>query len=158
MTDQSAAPSAAHVRYDPYPPVYGASLRQAMARYSGGFFRAGGRASRSEFWWANLVLLIPVGFALLLIAAAQPLTHAAPAVAMVLVVVAIVICVFMMGASLGMIALSIRRLHDANLSGWWLLLLVAVGLVPVLGYFLPTLILGLLPSNPAGVRFGHADV
>ena len=48
------------------------------------------------------------------------------------------------------IALSVRRLHDANLSGLWYLLI----LVPFLGA--PALlILVLLPPDPRGVRFDN---
>lgn len=46
------------------------------------------------------------------------------------------------------IALGVRRLHDANFSGWLLLLV----LVPFLGA-LAILVFTLLPSNPAGQRF-----
>ncbi len=46
------------------------------------------------------------------------------------------------------LALTVRRLHDGNFSGWLLLLV----LVPFLGA-LAVLVFTILPSNPAGQRF-----
>jgi uncharacterized membrane protein YhaH (DUF805 family) len=46
------------------------------------------------------------------------------------------------------LALSRRRLHDVNLSGWFVLL----SLVPSVGGLI-VLILCVLPSNPEGTRF-----
>jgi uncharacterized membrane protein YhaH (DUF805 family) len=46
------------------------------------------------------------------------------------------------------IAISVRRLHDGNFSGWLYLLI----LIPILGA-LAIIVLMLLPSNPAGARF-----
>ena len=46
------------------------------------------------------------------------------------------------------LALLLRRLHDANLSGWFCLL----GLIPTAGWLF-ILIFTLLPSNRAGARF-----
>jgi uncharacterized membrane protein YhaH (DUF805 family) len=50
------------------------------------------------------------------------------------------------------ISLVIRRLHDANLSGWWCLL----GLVPYLGAIVQ-IAFGLLRANPEGARFDRHD-
>jgi len=46
------------------------------------------------------------------------------------------------------LALTVRRLHDGNFSGW----LVLLALVPFLGA-LALLVMTILPSNPAGQRF-----
>lgn len=46
------------------------------------------------------------------------------------------------------LALTVRRLHDVNMSGW----LVLLGLVPFLGA-LALLVFMILPANPAGQRF-----
>ena len=46
------------------------------------------------------------------------------------------------------VALGIRRLHDFNMAGWFILL----GLIPGAGS-IAVLILTILPSNPLGQRF-----
>lgn len=45
------------------------------------------------------------------------------------------------------LALTMRRLHDANFSGWFILL----GLIPAGAFVI--FIFTLIPSNPAGVRY-----
>ncbi|MET3176661.1 UNVERIFIED_ORG: uncharacterized membrane protein YhaH (DUF805 family) [Arthrobacter sp. UYCu721] len=46
------------------------------------------------------------------------------------------------------LALTVRRLHDVNQSGW----LILLGLIPFLGA-IALLVFVLLPSNPEGQRF-----
>lgn len=47
------------------------------------------------------------------------------------------------------LAVSVRRLHDTNRSGWWLL----IGLVPVVGA-IALLVFALLDSDPGPNRYG----
>jgi uncharacterized membrane protein YhaH (DUF805 family) len=49
---------------------------------------------------------------------------------------------------IGSLALGARRLHDANLSGFWQFLHVLPGLGSLIVY-----VLCLLPANPKGARF-----
>lgn len=106
-----------------------------------------GRAPRPEYWWWMLAMVIlytilgvidgaliapMLGFEPFQTEAAQPLS-----------------LVVALGLLLPNVALSIRRLHDTDRSGWWLLL----GLVPVLGG-LVLLVFYLLPSTPGPNRFG----
>jgi len=74
-----------------------------------------GRACRSEYWYFTLFYII-VYFVLALITAIIPF----------LVILSIV---FAIGMIIPSITVSIRRLHDRNQSGWWLL----VGLIPMIG-------------------------
>ncbi|BDD84815.1 hypothetical protein TPB0596_45780 [Tsukamurella pulmonis] len=150
MTDQHVA--AQPVPYEAYPPLYGATFSQAVSRYAAGFVRGRGRASRSEYWWAQLGLLLPVAVAFGLIGIGTAVGGTAGDA---LAVIAVVLCVITMVAAIGTIALSVRRLHDADLSGWWYLLAIVVGFVPVIGFLVPLLVIGLLPSNPAGIRRGN---
>lgn len=85
-----------------------------------------GRAGREEFWWFALAtwLLYFVGWIV---------AGILWSVATALGVIAFII---MFGLSLALIvpsiALAIRRLHDTNKSGWWLL----IGLIPFGGIVL----------------------
>ena len=56
----------------------------------------------------------------------------------------ILVLVFYLAVLIPSLALLVRRLHDANFSGWLALLVV----VPIVVF-----VLSLLPSNPAGQRF-----
>jgi uncharacterized membrane protein YhaH (DUF805 family) len=78
-------------------------------------FNYEGRASRSAYWWCALVMfLISIGveIAILIIAAVIK----APAIAVVLYLV------FAIAALIVGLPLSVRRLHDIDKSGWWLLI------------------------------------
>jgi len=46
-------------------------------------------------------------------------------------------------------AVSVRRLHDRNKSGWWLLIV----LIPIIGPFWLFVDLGLLPAKEEGNTF-----
>jgi len=54
------------------------------------------------------------------------------------------------------VALTVRRLHDRDLSGWWYLGVVILGQVPYLGALvqLGFLVLMALPGTPGPNRFG----
>jgi uncharacterized membrane protein YhaH (DUF805 family) len=68
-----------------------------------------GRAPRSEYWWfALFVFVLAIAFTLI-----------DPARAFI----------FHLGVLLPQIAVAVRRLHDINRAGWWLL----IGLVPLVG-------------------------
>ncbi len=134
-------------------PLYGANFGQAVGR----FFRKNatftGRASRSEFWWVRLFLVV------LSVVVALPAslivgltserrfngTLVYSPVGIAATVVAILIAVALL---IPEVALTVRRLHDANYSGWYYLL----GLVPSVGGII-ILILTLSSSRPEGVRF-----
>jgi uncharacterized membrane protein YhaH (DUF805 family) len=108
------------------------AIRSAFTRWC----TFSGRAGGTEYWWFVLFGTIVFGLASLL-------DHA----------------VFGRDALLGAIcalvflmpyfAVAVRRLHDTNRSGWWLLLLV----VPLVGNIV-TLIWFCTPSTPGPNRFG----
>lgn len=55
------------------------------------------------------------------------------------------------------IAVSVRRLHDRDMSGWWYLGFVIGGLIPYIGLLisLAFLVIMLLPGTPGPNRFGE---
>lgn len=50
----------------------------------------------------------------------------------------------------GMLVLSIKRLHDRNLPGWWLFVI----LIPVLGFIYCTVQIAFLPGDKGQNRYG----
>jgi len=129
-----------------------------------------GRASRSEFWWTWLLQTVVGAVLLLLVPLLQgrtrelvlptgpfgggPLgtqalfswtdTSGDPAGGASVVIWT----VWSLLTLAPMVALAIRRLHDADISGWWALVAV---LVPMLSFLM--LVLLARGSKPAGVRF-----
>jgi len=104
-----------------------------------------GRAQRSEFWWWILFVT------LLQIAASIVLT--------VLLIVfqnagflqwlgVLIFMIVVLAVILPSIAVSVRRLHDRDLSGWWYLL----GFVPFGSIVL--LVWYVLPGTPGSNRYG----
>ena len=137
-------------------PLYGASPLVAYRRYWQRSVVFTGRAGRAEYWWPvllNVVVGVVIGVlgAVLLIvggalrqqgAAISALPNALGAVLLLLVVL------FTLAQILPSIAVAVRRLHDADLSG----LFVLLGLIPSVGGVI-LLVLAVLPPNPAGRRF-----
>lgn len=121
--------------------LYAASFLEAIGRFYGKYATFSGRASRSEFWWVQLAM---AGLFFL-----GAMFHAATDADWV----AGVYVMFMFASIVPYLALTFRRLHDANFSG----ALGALWLVPYVG-FLIVGILALMPSNPRGARFEKTPV
>jgi len=136
-------------------PLYGASFTQAFVRYWKKYATFTGRASLSEFWWMRLAyFLIAMVLVVIMIGGAlvgvsyDPVTgqsRPGPLIA----VGAILLVLFLLATIIPDAALTWRRLHDANLPGP----LFFLAFIPSLGS-LVLLVLTLLPTNPAGRRFG----
>jgi uncharacterized membrane protein YhaH (DUF805 family) len=104
-------------------------------------FNYEGRASRSAYWWYALFALlvtIPVEIVIVILLAATKAT----AIGIVLYLL------YAIAALIVGLPLAVRRMHDTDRSGWWLL----IGLVPFGG--LVTFVFSLLPGTPSPNRFG----
>ena len=78
-----------------------------------------GRACRSEFWWFQLFLLVGgIVAALLDLFANTNLLGGSPLATL-----------FWLATIIPDLAVTVRRLHDTDSSGWWILL----GLIPLIG-------------------------
>lgn len=100
-----------------------------------------GRAIRSEYWFFVLfTILASIGSALL---------DAAFFVDIVDIVVSPLNTLVSLALLLPSLAVGVRRLHDSNRSGWWLL----IGIVPLVGWLI--LLIWLCRRGDAGPnRFG----
>lgn len=80
------------------------------------FFDFHGRASRSEFWWFMLfICLVNAGVSLLMLILPPVIGGS----------FSLIVSLLLLPPNLG---LTVRRFHDRNLSGWWILLpILALG-------------------------------
>ena len=110
--------------------TFGEAIRSGFDNYVG----FDGRASRAEFWWWVLFAILASVVANIIDA-----IIGAP--------------IFSLLVSLGLLlpglAVSVRRLHDTNRTGWWIL----IGLVPLIG-FIVLLIFYLEQGNPGPNEYG----
>lgn len=135
-------------------PLYGASLRQAITRFFRKYATFSGRASRSEYWWWQLattvVYLVLAGSTVAIGVAGGELDtgNAVFSLGPAFNVGVTLLAVWALATLVPQIALAVRRLHDTNLSGWFVLL----RLIPSVGDIV-LLVLTIQPSNPAGARY-----
>ncbi|MBT8201119.1 MAG: DUF805 domain-containing protein [Acidimicrobiia bacterium] len=96
-----------------------------------------GRARRREFWGFQLVLMAGylVTFMLMMIES--------------LAIIGLVLMLFFgLGIIVPSLAVTVRRLHDVDKSGWWYF----IGLLPIVGLVL--LVFMVLPGTPGPNQFG----
>lgn len=103
-----------------------------------------GRAGRREYWMFYLVYLV-IYAALAIASAILPDALGS--------VFGILVLVFAVGLLIPSIAVGIRRLHDSDHSGWWLL----IALIPLIGIFW-LLYLLIIEGTPGSNRFGASPV
>ncbi len=99
-----------------------------------------GRASRSEYWYFILFYMI-VSIMLNLFVAFLPQTLALIALA-----------AFLLGFTLPSLAVGVRRLHDINKSGWFMLL----GFIPLINFVLLYFFVKKGTEGPN--RFGESSI
>ncbi|MFM9379161.1 DUF805 domain-containing protein [Gordonia sp. VNK21] len=129
-------------------PLYNATMGQAVQRFFRNYVNFSGRASKREYWWValfNLIVYIVMGVLAGLIAVAAGTSDEVPPA---IIVVLALVGLYGLAVLLPQLALGVRRLHDANQSGLWLLFL----LVPTIGS-ITWLVVGLLSPNPLGVQY-----
>ena len=98
-----------------------------------------GRAGRGEYWYftlANFIIGFVLGFIGAIMKDAKTVTD-------------LLFAVYVLAILLPSIAVSIRRLHDTNRSGWWLL----VSLIPFVGPIV-LLVFMILDSTPGQNAYG----
>lgn len=131
-----------------------------------------GRSRRREFWMFQLLNLIVgavlagpffVGFVRSAVAAGdgpgseEALVEAMFSGGMGLATIGLLLyLLFGLAALIPSIAVSVRRLHDRDMSGWWYLGLVIASAIPVVGSLasIAMLVLFALPGTEGANRFG----
>jgi len=111
--------------------TYGASFATALRCFFAGYARFGGRASKSEYWWAQLfvaIVSLVCVTVFVVVVMTQDDTVAAPVFA--------VLVLLSLSLTPPTYALGWRRLHDAGWDGW---LYFSLGASPLIG---------LLPTQP----------
>lgn len=134
-------------------PYYGAPFPAAVKRFFKKYATFSGRASRSEYWWWTLVAVAVSIVLNIIISAGAPATTASslgggPANGPGATFGYILLAIWGLATIVPSLALTVRRLHDSNKSGWMILL----GLIPFAGAII-LLVFALLGPNPAGQRF-----
>lgn len=116
-----------------------------------------GRASRSEFWWFMLFYwLVLIGVSLLVFGVfgtlGGPGNGGLGGGYLFLVLFGVVFVVLF----LPLLSVTVRRLHDRDMSGWWYLLVLILSQVPYLGVLVSIgfLVLMAMKGTDGPNRFG----
>ncbi|WP_253259909.1 DUF805 domain-containing protein [Subtercola boreus] len=136
-------------------PYYGAPFGVAVRRVFQKYATFSGRAGRAEFWWWYLVTVL-VTVVLNIITAATGSNQMRADGSMTGytgagIVVAIITVIWGLATIIPTLAVSVRRLHDTNHAGWWVL----IGLIPIVGAII-LLVFYLTAAKPEGARFDQA--
>lgn len=107
---------------------------EAVKLFFSNYVKFDGRSNRGEYWWAFLGIII-ASFVFSLLDA--------------MLGIQLLGIIFSLVTLIPGIAIGIRRLHDIDKSGWWLL----IGLVPLVG-FLVLIYFFVQPPTPGPNRFG----
>jgi uncharacterized membrane protein YhaH (DUF805 family) len=120
-----------------------------------------GRASRPEFWWWILFLII-VGFVFNVIDAVTGLRYGAGStdftfngqtVPLTNTGFGVLSTIWSLAVLLPYLGVTVRRLHDAGHSGWWLLWGYLLALVCCIGFII-LLVFMLQPSQQGDNKYG----
>ena len=155
MTHTPDRPREPHYPVSLDAPYYGANFAIAFTRFWRKYATFSGRASRSEYWWwmpcggVVAVVLLSIYVPSLLAARTGHGLRMDSGLAVVIVLGG----AWFLASIVPSLALTWRRLHDTNRSGWFWLL----GLIPSVGWIV-ILVLMLMPTDARGMRFDRAPV
>lgn len=123
-----------------------------------------GRSRRKEYWMFALLnaIFVAVLFALVMSAGLPLAALDDPGQAMgvfgggIMMVFGLLALVWSLGVLIPSIAVTVRRLHDRDLSGWWYPGLIVASTIPYVGFVasIALLVLMALPGTPGTNRFG----
>lgn len=122
-------------------------LRQKYATFQG-------RASRSEYWWYALgVSLVGLVLALIMMAGMDFETGEMSGIGYLGVGL---LGIFYLAVLIPTIAVMVRRFHDRDMSGWWVLGFILLGAIPFVGLLasIAQLVIFCLKGTAGENRFG----
>lgn len=138
------------------------------------YFDFEGRSRRMEFWMFQLlnfaiamILMFPFISSVFSGAMADPVAYAEDDSAAMVAAMSGIGTIGMAGlglygiyalvALIPSIAVTVRRLHDRDMSGWWYLGLIVASLIPLVGFLasIAFLVLMFMPGTPGPNRFGE---
>jgi len=108
-----------------------------------------GRARRQEYWkiMLGLIFLVLIFAILCATMSKGDITSIGSPIVLIALLVGVLFT----------LPVSVRRLHDRDMSGWWLLLFWLLGLIPFVGFFsgiVQFVIMGCLDGTPGPNRYG----
>lgn len=113
-----------------------------------------GRATRPEFWWFWLFCVLILGVAQIpLSIAVNGLFDDNPNTGLGVGTFAFIYFVVWVVLFIPLLAVLVRRLHDSDKSGWWVL----IGILPLIGTIV-LFIFAVTPSQPARNQYGAPQV
>lgn len=125
-----------------------------------------GRSRRMEFWAFGLfnvivyavVVAIAIGFAGsigAIMRTGDP--FALSSMSSMLRVAIIVGLIWWLATIIPTLAVTVRRLHDRDMSGWWYLGMIVLSMIPLVGFIasIAFLVIMFLPGTPGPNRFGE---
>lgn len=104
-----------------------------------------GRARRAEYWLFTLLMVLVVIPVAIIGEVAEATGQLGPGTAILFLILGLIY----LGLLIPSIAVTVRRLHDTNRSGWWLL----ISLIPLIGG-LVLFVFTVLDGTPGPNRFG----
>ena len=125
-----------------------------------------GRSRRKEFWMFSLLniivyaVLIGIGFGRFPLAAIlsndPDIFTGTPEMSTLTIISLILLGIWALVMLVPSVAVTVRRLHDRNISWWWYLGLIVLSLIPVVGFgaAIAMLVIVLLPGTPGPNQYG----
>ncbi|MFM5949005.1 MAG: DUF805 domain-containing protein [Novosphingobium sp.] len=120
-----------------------------------------GRSRRMEYWMFSLFSLIVMALCLGLMFGgglnfSQIESGQDPEFGILFWIGAVVFSIFVLGSIIPSIALTIRRFHDRDMSGWWYLGFIVLGMIPIVSTIssIANLVIMALPGTAGANRFG----
>ncbi|MCT2398881.1 DUF805 domain-containing protein [Novosphingobium mangrovi (ex Huang et al. 2023)] len=123
-----------------------------------------GRARRMEFWSFAFLNFIVTSI-LVTLAFSTGFSHRAlirkaefgGSLGIAAIAFFAILAMYSLAVLIPLIATNVRRLHDRNMSGWWCLAFVVLGVIPVFGWIgsIAYLVIMFLPGTAGPNRYGE---